>query len=201
MSDSKGHNGITEDGTSTTLNAQEKERPIIAIKELENATTRNPILRILRETYGAETVFKWGTAILDRIQQTKVLQQKVHERSVSAEAENGGELVYSASVCEADKTERIVRNLWEYEKCGCTPQGWKPGEQLAGEFAEALQELPLESSQASEALLNMWCNGKGLWLLQQALYSIQKIRESTLGERTGGGDAMTSVVRRLTPLE
>ena len=93
------------------------------------------------------------------------------------------------------------RKQFANDKCGCTPQGWKPGEQLAGEFAEALQELPLESSQASEALLNMWCNGKGLWLLQQALYSIQKIRESTLGERTGGGDAMTSVVRRLTPLE
>ena len=30
MSDRKGHNGITEDGTSTTLTAQEKERPIVA---------------------------------------------------------------------------------------------------------------------------------------------------------------------------
>ena len=30
MSDRKGHNGITEDGTATTLNAQEKERPLIS---------------------------------------------------------------------------------------------------------------------------------------------------------------------------
>ena len=29
MSDRKGHNGITEDGTATTLNAQEKDRPIV----------------------------------------------------------------------------------------------------------------------------------------------------------------------------
>lgn len=29
MSDRKGHNGISEDGTATTLTAQEKERPII----------------------------------------------------------------------------------------------------------------------------------------------------------------------------
>lgn len=29
MSDRKGHNGITEDGTATTLTAQEKERPLI----------------------------------------------------------------------------------------------------------------------------------------------------------------------------
>ena len=29
VSNKKGHNGITEDGTSTTLTAQEKERPMI----------------------------------------------------------------------------------------------------------------------------------------------------------------------------
>lgn len=29
MSDRKGHNGITEDGTATTLTAQEKERPVV----------------------------------------------------------------------------------------------------------------------------------------------------------------------------
>ena len=29
ISDQKGHNGITEDGTATTLTAQEKERPVI----------------------------------------------------------------------------------------------------------------------------------------------------------------------------
>jgi len=29
MSDRKGHSGITEDGTATTLTAQEKERPIV----------------------------------------------------------------------------------------------------------------------------------------------------------------------------
>lgn len=29
MSDRKGHNGITEDGTATTLTAQEKERPLV----------------------------------------------------------------------------------------------------------------------------------------------------------------------------
>ena len=37
MSDRKGHNGITEDGTATTLNAQEKERPIVFDKEMYNS--------------------------------------------------------------------------------------------------------------------------------------------------------------------
>ena len=30
MSDRKGHNGITEDGTATTLTAQEKDRPMVS---------------------------------------------------------------------------------------------------------------------------------------------------------------------------
>lgn len=32
LSDRKGHNGITTDGTATTLTAQEKERPMISEK-------------------------------------------------------------------------------------------------------------------------------------------------------------------------
>lgn len=30
MSDRKGHNGVTDDGTATTLTSQEKERPVVA---------------------------------------------------------------------------------------------------------------------------------------------------------------------------
>lgn len=37
MSDRKGHNGITEDGTATTLTSQEKERPIVFDKEMYNS--------------------------------------------------------------------------------------------------------------------------------------------------------------------
>ena len=40
MSDRKGHNGITQDGTSTTLNAQEKERPVIAETEEVHSIVR-----------------------------------------------------------------------------------------------------------------------------------------------------------------
>lgn len=38
MSDRKGHNGITDDGTATTLNAQEKERPIIGTSVVRRLT-------------------------------------------------------------------------------------------------------------------------------------------------------------------
>lgn len=38
MSDRKGHNGITDDGTATTLNAQEKEKPIIGTSIVRRLT-------------------------------------------------------------------------------------------------------------------------------------------------------------------
>lgn len=38
MSDRKGHNGITEDGTATTLTAQEKERPLTATSIVRRLT-------------------------------------------------------------------------------------------------------------------------------------------------------------------
>ena len=40
MSDRKGHNGITEDGTATTLNAQEKDRPLIAEENIVSVVRR-----------------------------------------------------------------------------------------------------------------------------------------------------------------
>lgn len=38
MSDRKGHNGITQDGTATTLTAQEKERPMISTSTVRRLT-------------------------------------------------------------------------------------------------------------------------------------------------------------------
>jgi len=38
MSDRKGHNGITEDGTATTLTAQEKDRPMVGASTVRRLT-------------------------------------------------------------------------------------------------------------------------------------------------------------------
>ena len=40
MSDRKGHNGITDDGISTTLNSQEKERPLIGGDAMQSIVRR-----------------------------------------------------------------------------------------------------------------------------------------------------------------
>ena len=38
LSDREGHNGVTEDGTSTTLTAQEKERPVVGTSIVRRLT-------------------------------------------------------------------------------------------------------------------------------------------------------------------
>lgn len=38
MSDRKGHNGVTEDGTATTLTSQEKERPVVGTSIVRRLT-------------------------------------------------------------------------------------------------------------------------------------------------------------------
>lgn len=198
----KQHAGITEDGTSTTLTSQEKERPIVSIGGLlSEATTRNQILRLLWETYGAETVVKWGTSILEALQCPEVLQQRMYEESVSEQTENGEKLVNVAQICEAKQAERILRNLREYKKRRHTPQGRESWEQFDRESSMLVQELPQLNPQTPKELFDMWEAGKGIGILQQTLHQIQEIRESAMGERRRGGEAMQSVVRRLTPLE
>jgi hypothetical protein len=201
MSDRKGHNGVTTDGIGTTLTFQEKDRPIIAMEMMNNATARNPILRILSETYGTQAIFQWGIAILDRVQQAEVLQQGMHESGIQSKAEVGDKLDDNPLPRPELAAEWLLRDMRERNKCGCASQGHEPAEQQPGQSATPMPELPHESTQAAKCLLDMWCKGEGAWLLRQALSEIQTIWRSAHGERTEGGDAMTSVVRRLTPLE
>ena len=81
----------------------------------------------------------------------------------------------------------------------------KSSEQQLRQFAEVMQKLSHQSTSPCQTLFDMWSKGEGIWLLQQTLYSIQKIRKPSLGEWKGGDgmmDVSTSktVVRRLTPL-
>lgn len=46
MSDRKGHNGITEDGTSTTLTSQEKERPVVSDKKEGGGAMQSVVRRL-----------------------------------------------------------------------------------------------------------------------------------------------------------
>ena len=165
----------------------------VCTKGDNNAGTQNQILRLLQETYGEETVFKWGVAILERLQQTDILQQGVHESGIQSETENRQELDDSALPCPSVVTEWLLRDMRQREECGCASQGWESTEQRFEQSDESMSELSQQNPQTCKGLFDMWEKGQGIRLLQQALYQIQKIWESVNVPR--------SVVRRLTPLE
>jgi hypothetical protein len=170
-------------------------------REEDNATSRNSILRILSEAYGAQTVFQWCSAILERVQQAEVLQQGLHESGIQIEAKAWNELDGNTLPCSEIVAGWVLRDMRERKECGCASQGWESAEQRLEQSPETLPELPHESTQAARHLLNMWRAGEGLGLLQQALHTFQEVRRSADGEWQKGGGCMTSVVRRLTPLE
>lgn len=167
-----------------------------------NGRTQNKVLCILWETYGKEEVVKWGTTVLDTLQQAEVLRHRVHESSFSHKTENWNKLESGTLPCPTVVAEWLLRDMWEQQKCGCTPQGWESAEQQFGELTEAMSELPYKGTQNTEKMFDMWSKGKGIGILRQALSEIQKIRKSENGVWKGG-DGMNgakTVVRRLTPL-
>lgn len=171
------------------------------LEEEKDAETRGEVLRLLCQAYGEEATFQWGVDVVASLQQAEVLQQRVHEGCVSGEAEDGCELDDNTLPCAESVAGWMLRDLWEREECGCPSQGWESAEQRFEQSAEAMPELPFESASACKELFYLWSQGERLWLLQQALHQIQKIRESVdcAGE---GGDGMSGVyiVRRYTPL-
>lgn len=174
------------------------ESIVIDEKELKNGTDKGTeVLCILRKTYGEETVHKWCTAILERIQQAKVLQQGVHEESVSEKATQGNELDDGSLPCTELIVKWLLRDLRKQQECGCTSQGRKSTEQQQGQLDESLQELSQQNSQTAQNLCDMWKKGKGLWILRETLSAFQEVRKSVCGETWKSHYA----VRRLTPLE
>ena len=171
------------------------------VMEVECARTQNPILRILQETYGTEAVFNWGIDVLVALQQAKVLQQRVYDEGVQEQNEDREKLGDGSLPRPKLVALWCLRDVWGKTERGCAPQGQESTEQLDKQFAKVVSELPQQSPQASKALFDMWRKGEGIWILQQALYTIQEIRKPIMGEWKGGDGMMgKAVVRRLTPL-
>lgn len=166
--------------------------------EVLDARTQDKILQILQEAYGKEEVIQWGASILELLQQTKILQSGMYESSVQNEAEGREELDVGSLVCPSVVAKWLLRDMREQQERGCSSQGRESAEQRLVEFTKIMSELPSESTQKATYLFDMWRQGKGTWLLQQALSQIQEIRQSSNGEREG---RINAVVRRLTPLE
>lgn len=68
MSDRKGHNGITEDGRSTTLTAQDKERPVVACGyDSYNQKTTGEVSQTLKSQKGGDDAPRAVTSVVRRL--------------------------------------------------------------------------------------------------------------------------------------
>lgn len=162
--------------------------------EVNNGTAEgNKVLRLLWETYGKEEIFQWGSAILERIQSPEVLRQGMHEESISSETETWDKLDDSTLPRPEFVAEWILRDMRKQQECRCSSQRWESSEQFDREPSKAMSELSHESPSSAKEMFDLWRKGKGIGILQQTLYSIQKIRKSPVLSR--------NFVRRLTPLE
>ena len=158
---------------------------------------RSKALYVLWKNYGAKKVCEWCVAIMERIQQTKVLQQGVYEKSVSTETSQGNELDDSSLPCPEYIADWLLRDMWQQQKCGCASQRWESAEQFARKLNESVQKLSHENPSQKREMCAMWETSKGSWLLREAFTEIQKIWESFNVESW----RQTKTVRRLTPLE
>lgn len=169
---------------------------------LANGTTEvDKVLCILWQTYGEKTVIEWGTDVLDTLQQAEVLRQGMHEICISGKAKEGYKLDDSALPCPELVAEWIMRDVRKQQERGCSSQGRQSAEQQSGQPSEIMPELPYQSPQGCKVLFDMWSKGEFIGLLQQTLYTIQKIRRSADGKREEGSIMNKTIVRRLTPLE
>lgn len=164
--------------------------------EINEPTQGEKILRILQETYGAEEVLQWGIRVLELVQQEEVLFDGLHESGVQSETQKGDSVDDSTLPCEKLVADWILRDMWEQQKCGCSPQGRKPSEQQYRQLAEVMPELPHKSPPQSKDLFGLWRQGQRIGLLRQTLQSIHIQKE-----HDGMNENVKTVVRRLTPLE
>jgi DNA (cytosine-5)-methyltransferase 1 len=207
--DIKGHDAIkrvySAEGVSptlTTMGGGHREPKIaeeqlkkggIDVKEKERNTIE--ILRNLRKEIGEETFAEWRFRVLDSLQSSEILRQKLYGEIIQrAEDNERSKLVHSAQMGARDKESGNVRDMWLDEERRNTSQGRELEEQFARELASVMSELSCQNASAEKILQDMWETTKGSRLLQQALHQIQEIWRPSIQEKRYR-------IRKLTPRE
>jgi site-specific DNA-cytosine methylase len=165
--------------------------------DINGATEGVKALLVLRKNYGTQKVCEWCTAIMERIQQAKVLQQRVYEKSISAKTTQRDKLDDSSLPCPEYIAEWLLRDMWEQQECRCSSQGWESSEQFARELNESVQELSRKNTPSKKEMCGMWKTSKRTRILRETFAEIQKIWESVNVKSW----REIKTVRRLTPLE
>jgi site-specific DNA-cytosine methylase len=156
----------------------------------ENAITFEA-LRILQGRIGIENLQKWLTGIWQGFQETKILQSGLHgeEFRANGAAPKGQETErYISLLLKEICAEGELRTMRSGKRKGRASQGRGLDEQFFGEFTAYLSALSHEGTCQREILpsgeLLRTTLSEGL--LQQALSSFQKIRQSIVFQNANG---------------
>lgn len=160
-------------------------------------TDTGKILRTLREAVGEETFAKWGLGILDSLQPPEILRQALHGVSIRPASFSRSWVVYCALSRQKDGPGWLLQSLREAGCEGCSPQGWEPPEQLAGQLGAYLSELSQPGAQAARFMRDLWWAAQGAGVLREALSAVQKVGRPVDGKSQPAHGGMQ--VRRLTP--
>ena len=145
-------------------------------------THAGKILRTLREAVGEEAFAKWGLGILDSLQSPEILRQALHGVSIRPAAFSRSWVVHCALSRPENGSGWLLQSLREAGCERCTPQGWEPSEQLAGELGAYLSELSQPGAQASRFVRDLWWASQGSGLLREALSAVQEVGRPTHGQ-------------------
>ena len=176
---------VNSKGISNALTNVQKDNYVIERNDINGSTQKRDtikILQILWKEIGKESFTKWGLGILDSFQKENLLQQKLHEESIYKDRNEQPINKECKRICAKDKRtnfkKEIMRKMQLEKKSGCAPQRQESTKQFVEQFRSCLQELPQQDSQGWKDLQNMWSETQSTWVLQQALYKIQEVRES-----------------------
>src|SRR5699024_7030598 len=154
-------------------------------KEIEKNTFE--ILQTLQKEIGEKEIAEWRSRILDTFQQEEILRQDVYEKGLDIEQdEKKFERKEQSCECEVknrtfDKQERM-REMPIDKEFRCSSHGRESIQQFARELTSVMQKLSHETSQ-EKSLYRLRKTTQGIRLLQQALYKIQEVWESSLHKK------------------
>jgi len=193
--DLKGHDATTMGGGHREPKIAEEQLKKGGIDVCEKERNTIKILRNLRKEIGEETFAEWRFRVLNSLQSSEILRQKLYGEIIQRAEDNGrSKLVHSAQMGARDKESGNVRDMWLDEERRNTSQGRELEEQFARELASVMSELSCQNASAEKILQDMRETTKGSRLLQQALHQIQEIWRPSIQEKRYR-------IRKLTPRE
>jgi len=181
---------VMEDGTVGTLRRETHgHEPVVltpdtlynkGIKQGEHdactqETYAGTLLRTLLQEVGEETFAKWGLGILNSLQSSEILREKLHGSGFRPATFSRSWVVYCTLSRKKNGSCWLLQSLLEAECPRCTSQGWKPSEQYARELGTYLSELSQPGAQSQRFLQDLWQAAEGFGLLREALSKIQEM--------------------------